>query len=81
MFFGISLAGVDFFLYLCARFVRARLCGVYGYVRIRGNRKKKGLSKNIMANKNEIVKAPVAITSTPIQILSVQQRIYGDHKL
>ena len=24
MFFGISLAGVDFFLYLCARFVRAR---------------------------------------------------------
>lgn len=33
-----------------------------------------------MANKNEIVKAPVAITSTPIQILSVQQRIYGDHK-
>ena len=29
-----------------------------------------------MANKNEIVKAPVAITSTPIQMLSVQQRIY-----
>ena len=25
MFFGISLVGVDFFLYLCARFVRARL--------------------------------------------------------
>ena len=52
------------------------MCGVYEYVRIRGNRKKKGLSKNIMANKNEIVKAPVAITSTPIQMLSVQQRIY-----